>query len=63
VLGIYSINFDLNSSDVVLNSRTGQLAENVVAVNAFGQFGDLRWNVGNVAELVLRVGLKTTISC
>ena len=45
-------------SDVVLKSRARQIAEDVAAVNAPGQLGDLGWNVGDVVELVVSVGLK-----
>ena len=45
-------------SDVVLKSRARQIAEDVATVNAPGQLGDLGWNVGDVVELVVSVGLK-----
>ena len=48
-------------SDVVLKSRARQIAEDVAAVNAPGQLGDLGWNVGDVVELVVSVGLKRLV--
>ena len=48
-------------SDVVLKSRARQIAEDVAAVNAPGQLCNLGWNVGDVVELVVSVGLKSLV--